>query len=134
MTYRGRSEQLGRARRALLVSTFAAAAALGTAALLGGCAEAGAAAGAVATADTAVKTAALAAEAIPAAIQAMADSLVTDRKLNWGKPNRIIVTRDYYVFLYPTPDSERKKKGVRRVVVERTSYVARLQRLQRGEL
>ncbi len=82
--------------------------------LSSGCAE-------TATAVTAVETAQLAANvagSIPGWVQQAVDAIMVNNNLNWGKPEKIIVTDTDYVLMYPTSAAQLKaNRGVPRMIV-----------------
>jgi len=95
-------------------SLLLSAAALGIAGMSSGCAETGTA---VAAAQTAQVTADVLGS-IPAWVQQAADAIQLNRSLNWGKPEKVVVTDTTYVLMYPTSAAQRRaNNGVPRMIV-----------------
>ena len=78
----------------------------------------------------AIPAAAQAIADLPATVQSMADATVSSNHLNWGRPTVIYVTDDQYIVVYPTPQSDLRQGRVRMVVINRTTQLERLTRLQ----
>ena len=97
-----------------MVRLFAAGCLAAAMASLSGCAE-------TATAATAVEATKMAADvmgSIPAWVQQAADAFQVQNNVEWGKPERIIVTDTLYVLMYPTSSAQlRANKGVPRMIV-----------------
>ncbi len=86
----------------------------GTVGVSSGCQETAA----VATAASVAQTTAATLDKIPGWVQQLADSMQTQRKLNWGKPEHVLVTDTNYVFMYPTTKAElRKNQGMPRMII-----------------
>ena len=73
-------------------------------------------------------------DTVPSAIRAVADmAVINNNKADWGKPNAVRQTKNFYVFFYPTPDSELRRNGhPRMVVIDRRSRIAKLTDSDRG--